>query len=116
MTQTGRDRSAIPAAYFWAQGWLHGAPEQTADTEGKRAVIQHFCFGPLETRIWYALRDGRYCCQHRMSEGIQAGDVFTDMVSPDEIEKLLEREIALCGKYGKSDMTALFQKEIEKTK
>ena len=93
---------------------MHSAPHREFDAEGKRAVASHACFGPLETRTWYETRDGRYFRRIYIIEGLQAGDVFTDFISREEVREVLEHEIALCRQYGKSDMASLFQKEKDK--
>ncbi len=100
--------------HFWVKNWMHSVPGKDFDAEGKRVIVSHSCFGPLETRSWYEMRDGRYCRRICMIEGIQTGDVFTDLISRDEMRRVLEQETALCRKYGKSDMAALFQMEKDR--
>ncbi len=99
---------------FWVGKWLHKAPDKEFDAAGKRAIVKHLCFGPLETRIWHELKNGQYHYEVHFIEGIQAGDVFTDCIGRSEMMEVIRAEIALCQKYNKRDLAALFQAEIER--
>lgn len=94
--------------------WTHNAPDTEYSASGKRAIVKHLCFGPLETRIWYKLIDGRYCREIHFIEGLQAGERFTDFISKSEMLEVVESEIALCKKHGVIDMENLLQAEKEK--
>lgn len=99
---------------FWVGSWLHDTPDTEYSASGKQAIVKHLCFGPLETRIWYKLTDGRYCCETHFVEGLQEGERFTDFISKSEMFEVIEAEIILCRKYGETDMAALLQAEKEK--
>lgn len=101
---------------FWVDSWLHEMPDTNFDRSGKRAIVNHKCFGPLETRIWYELKDGRYCCEVHFIEGVQAGDIFTDFISRAEMLKTIDNEIELCKKHNEIKALILFQTEKEKIK
>lgn len=94
--------------------WFHEAPGKQFDAAGKRAVVKHLCFGPLETRIWYELQDGSYSCEIHFIEGVQAEDVFADSVSKAEMLEVLKSELVLCQKYNKLELASLFQAEIDR--
>lgn len=98
---------------FWVGSWLHDVPDTEYNDSGKRAIIKHLCFGPLETRIWYKLKDGQYSCETHFAEGIQDGEHFTDFISKSEMLEVIESEIVLCKKYGETDIAALLQAEKE---
>ncbi len=99
---------------FWAGAWLHDAPDSEYGADGKRAIVKHLCFGPLETQIWYESKDGQYFCEHQLIEGLQAGDRFVDAVSRRDMLEVLANEIALCEKHSKPEWSLLFQAEKEK--
>lgn len=101
---------------FWAGAWLHSGPDRECSADGRRMIVKHLRFGPAETQIWYEVKDGRYCCELHIIEGLQAGGVFVDWISRDSMRKVLENEIALCEKYGKMELGILFRAEIEKVK
>lgn len=94
--------------------WLHDAPDTGFDASGKQAIVKHLCFGPLETRIWYKLIDGRYCREIHFIEGLQEGERYTDFISKSEMLEVLDNEIALCEKYGETNLTAQLHAEREK--
>jgi len=94
--------------------WWHEAPNKKADATGKRAIVKHLCFGPLETRIWYELEDGQYSYEVHFIEGIQEGDIFVDFINKSKMLEVIKSEIALCQKYNKLELVALFQAEIER--
>ena len=48
---------------FWVGNWLHDPPSKEYDSTGKRAIIKHLCFGPVETQTWYESVDGQYYCE-----------------------------------------------------
>ncbi|MDE7297817.1 MAG: hypothetical protein K2N94_03165 [Lachnospiraceae bacterium] len=98
---------------FWVGAWLHDTPDTGYDAKGKRAVVKHLCFGPLETRIWYQCKDGQYCREIHFIEGLQAEELFTDFISKSEMLKVIEAEIALCKKYNQTELSVLFQAEKE---
>ncbi|MCI8808704.1 MAG: hypothetical protein HFF84_01020 [Oscillibacter sp.] len=98
---------------FQVGSWLHEAPRTEHDADGRRAVVQHICFGPLETRVWYECADGRYCREIHFLEGLQAGERFTDFLSGLEMRKVLDSEIALCEQCGESGLAAAFRAEQE---
>lgn len=99
---------------FMAGSWLHDPPVQEYDESGKRAIVRHLCFGPLETRTWYELVDGQYCCELHTIEGPQAGERFVDPVRLPDMRKVIDTEIALCQECGRDEVAALFQVEREK--
>lgn len=99
---------------FWVGSWLHDTPDTEYNASGKQAIIKHLCFGPLETKIWYKLIDGQYCCETHFAEGLQDGERFTDFISKSEMLEVMETEIALCRKHGEIDMATLLQTEKEK--
>ena len=94
--------------------WLHDAPDIGFDANGKRAIVKHLCFGPLETRIWYKLIDGRYCCEIHFIEGLQAGERYTDFIEKSKMLEVIDNEISLCKKYSETNLAALLQIEREK--
>ena len=99
---------------FWVGTWLHDAPDIGYDADGKQAIIKHFCFGPLETRLWYKLKSGQYCREIHFIEGLQEGELFTDFISKSEMLKVIENEIILCKKYNETDLADLLQSEKKK--
>jgi len=99
---------------FSIGAWLHDEPDTGYDASGKQAIVKHFCFDPLETRIWYKLIDGQYCCETHFIEGTQEGERFTDFISKSEMLAVIEAEIVLCKKHGETDMAAFLQAEKEK--
>ncbi len=99
---------------FWVGAWLHKRPDTGYDSSGKQAIIKHLCFGPVETQIWYKLKNGQYCCERNFIEGLQEGERFIDFISKSEMLELIENEISLCRKYGEAGSAALLQAEKEK--
>ncbi len=99
---------------FFVGSWLHDIPDTEFDADGKQMIIKHLCFGPLETWLWYRLRDGRYCCEVHFIEGLQEGEQYTDFISKSEMLKIIEDEIALCKKYNEINLAVLLQTKKEK--
>ncbi len=99
---------------FFVGSWLHDIPDTEFDAGGKQMIIKHLCFGPLETWLWYRLRDGRYCCEVHFIEGLQEGEQYTDFISKSEMLKIIEDEIALCKKYNEINLAVLLQTKKEK--
>lgn len=99
---------------FRVGAWLHDAPDTGYNTSGKQAIVKHLCFGPLETQIWYKLKDGQYCREIHFIEGLQEGERFIDFISKSEMLEVIETEIALCIKHGETSLAALLQAEKEK--
>ena len=80
---------------FWVGNWLHDPPSKEYDSTGKRAIIKHLCFGPVETQTWYESVDGQYYCELHIIDGLQARDVFLDRISK---AKMLEAIITERGR------------------
>ena len=99
---------------FFVGSWLHDIPDTGFDADGKQMIIKHLCFGPLETWLWYRVRDGRYCCEVHFIEGLQEGEQYTDFISKSEMLKIIEDEIALCKKYNEINLAVLLQTKKEK--
>lgn len=99
---------------FFIGSWLHDIPDTEFDADGKQMIIKHLCFGPLETWLWYRLRDGRYCCEVHFIEGLQEGEQYTDFISKSKMLKIIEDEIELCKKYNEIDLAVLLQTKKEK--
>lgn len=99
---------------FFVGSWLHDIPDTEFDADGKQMIIKHLCFGPLETWLWYRLRDGRYCCEVHFIEGLQEGEQYTDFISKSKMLKIIEDEIELCKKYNEIDLATLLQTKKEK--
>ncbi len=99
---------------FFVGSWLHDIPDTGFDADGKQMIIKHLCFGPLETWLWYRLRDGRYCCEVHFIEGLQEGEQYTDFISKSEMLKIIEDEIALCKRYNEINLAVLLQTKKEK--
>ncbi len=98
---------------FFVGSWLHDIPDTQFNSDGKQMIIKHLCFAPLETRLWYKLRDGRYCCETHFIEGLQEGEQYTDFISKSEMLKVIEDEIGICKKYGEINLAALLQTKKE---
>ncbi|MCI8423947.1 MAG: hypothetical protein HFF50_10555 [Lawsonibacter sp.] len=96
---------------FWVGKWLHDPPSAVYDSTGKRAVLKHLCFGPVETQIWYVSADGQYYRELHIMEGPQAGDLFLDRINRAEMLEAITAEIDLCQKNGETELAALFQAE-----
>lgn len=101
---------------FSVGAWLHDIPSTEYDVNGKRAIVRHLCFGPLETRIWYETMDGRYWRELHFIEGPQAGELYADSISQSEMLDVIKSEAALCIIFGDMDMNALLCSEIERIK
>lgn len=99
---------------FKIGAWLHDAPDIGFGADGKQAIVKHLCFGPLETRIWYKLIDGQYCCEIHFIEGLQEGERYIDFISRTEMLEVIDNEIALCEKHGETSLAALLQVEKER--
>ena len=99
---------------FWAGNWLHDPPSEEYDSTGKRAIIKHLCFGPVETQTWYESVDGQYYCELHIIEGLQTGDVFLDRISKAKILEAIITEIDLCKRLGQVELAAAFQAEKER--
>lgn len=99
---------------FFVGSWLHDIPDTEFDADGKQMIIKHLCFGPLETWVWYRLKDGRYCCEVHFIEGLQEGEKYTNFLSKSEMIKIIENEIELCKKYNEIDLAVLLQMKKEK--
>lgn len=99
---------------FWAGNWPHDPPSEEYDSTGKRAIIKHLCFGPVETQTWYESVDGQYYCELHILEGLQAGDVFLDRISKAKMLEAIITEIDLCKRLGEAELAAAFQAEKDK--
>mgnify|MGYP001026150063 FL=1 len=99
---------------FMVGTWLHDAPDVEYNASGKQAIVKHLCFGPLETHIWYKLKDGQYCYEIYFIEGLQQGEQFIDFISKPEMLEVIEAEIVLCKKYNDTSLANLLQIEKEK--
>ena len=96
---------------FFVGSWLHEIPSEDFNSDGKQIIIKHLCFGPLETWLWYRLKDGRYCREIHFIEGLQEGERYTDFISKSEMLKVIENEIELCKKYNEINLAALLERE-----
>ncbi len=99
---------------FQVGEWWHEAPGKQFDAAGKRVVVKHLCYGPLETQIWYELQDGSYSLEIHFIEGIRAGEAVVDCVNKLEMLEVLKSEIALCQRYNEPELAALFQVEVDR--
>ena len=99
---------------FWVGNWLHDPPSKEYDSTGKRAIIKHLCFGPVETQTWYESVDGQYYCELCIIEGLQAGDVFLDRISKAKMLEVIITEIDLCKRLGEAELAAAFQAEKDR--
>lgn len=99
---------------FWIGSWLHDIPDTEFDSDGKQVIVKYLCFGPLETRLWCKLRDGRYCYEHHFIEGLQGGERYINFISKSDMLKVIEDDIAFCKKYGEMEMVTLLQAEKKK--
>ena len=103
---------------FFVGSWLHDIPDTGFDADGKQMIIKHLCFGPLETWLWYRLRDGRYCCEVHFIEGLQEGEQYTDFISKKSLGEYFgftkEEVRALCKKYNEINLAVLLQTKKEK--
>lgn len=99
---------------FWIGEWLHEIPDTEYDKKGRQAIVKHLCIGPLETQIWYKLENGQYCYEINFIEGLESGELYMEFLSKFQMIEVIESEIALCEKYNKTELAALFQVEKEK--
>ncbi len=99
---------------FWAGNWLHDPPSKEYDSTGKRAIIKHLCFGPVETQTWYESVDGQHYCELHIIEGLQTGDVFLDRISKAKMLEVIITEIDLCKRLGEAELAAAFQAEKDR--
>lgn len=84
---------------FWADRWQHvifSADELRL--EGKCPVIQHLCYGPLET-LEYGVLDGEFYFENKVLEGIDEGSSFFEKIDKQHFGGVLENERRLCEKY-----------------
>ena len=77
--------------------WEHAAPEEHYDRDGKRAIIKHLCYGPLETMIYGVTTDSTYYWEYHIIEGLEEGERFLEYISK---EKMLEVDAALAISIG----------------
>ena len=77
--------------------WEHAAPEEHYDRDGKRAIIKHLCYGPLETMIYGVTTDSTYYWEYHIIEGLEEGERFLEYISK---EKMLEIDAALAISIG----------------
>lgn len=99
---------------FWVGQWMHCAPDEKYDANGRRNIIKHMCWGPLETQIWFETSDHKYYYEEHIIEGILEGDKTLEAISKIEMIKAINDEIILCKKYSASKLIPLFENEREK--
>lgn len=97
---------------FWVGSWLHSPPNNTF-VNGRRTIVTHLCFGPVETRTWFVTEEGERFYEEQILEGVQAGDQFLEPVSKAELLQVLDHEIALCQSMHCTDAQLRFQAEKE---
>lgn len=83
---------------FWVGEWLHIIYRENAGGKGKRPIICHLCFGPLETRE-YGITDSSFYFEEHIIEGIGEGDRDFRIIGKEEFLKAVNGEIRLCEKY-----------------
>lgn len=98
---------------FWVASWLHCPPEERF-VNGRRTLIRHLCFGLAESRVWFVTEEGRCFYEERIMEGPQAGDVFLEPVSRENLIHLLDKEISLCRQLNREELIPLFLREKER--
>lgn len=99
--------------YFRANGWEHAAPEEKADQDGKRAIIKHLCYGPLETVIYGVTTELKYYREYHIIEGLEEGERYFEYISRKKILDMIDHEISLCEQYQAPEMIPLFLREKE---
>lgn len=99
---------------FWVGNWMHCVPDKKHDADGRRNIVQHLCWGPLETQIWFETSDHKYYYEEHIIEGILEGERSLEVISKIEMIKVLDEEIVLCQKYNAASLVPLFEAEREK--
>ena len=98
---------------FWVAHWLHCPPEREF-VNGRRVILKHLCFGPAESRVWFATEEGGCWYEERTLEGVQAGEPLLEPVGREELQRLLSGEVALCRRLRQEELIPLFQEEKER--
>ena len=93
--------------------WEHSAPEEHYDRDGKRAIIKHLCYGPLETMIYGVTTDSTYYWEYHIIEGLEEGERFLEYISKEKMLHAIDHEISLCEQYQALAMIPLFLREKE---
>ena len=101
---------------FWVGTWLHCPPDKHF-VKGRRTIMKHLRFGPVETRIWFVTEDGGCFYEETVLEGLE--DRFFEPISTVEMMDALEHEIDLCQRFHGEGLIPLFLAErarLEETK
>ena len=98
---------------FQVGDWLHCPPKEQF-VQGRRVLIQHLCFGPLETRQWFVTEDGRFFYEEHIIEGCRAGELFREARTREELLRALDCEIQLCRRFQGEALIPLFQAERDR--
>lgn len=99
--------------YFQDGIWTHTVPNKGYNASGRRGIINHLCFGPLETITYGITIDSKCYYEYHIIEGIQEGDLFFEYIDQAKLLEAIRKEIELCKQYCADEMFSLFQAEKE---
>ncbi|NMF07158.1 hypothetical protein ACUH7Y_16170 [Clostridium beijerinckii] len=84
------------------KNFYHCMPFHDADKEGKRAIVNYYCFGPIETVTYGITSANEYYFEYTYPEFFGDAELKHDykMITKKEMLKVINREIELCEHNG----------------
>ena len=98
---------------FWVGSWLHGPPGEES-VHGRRVLLSHLCFGPLESREWFVTEEDRFFYEEHILEGCQAGETLREARTREELLEALDHEMELCVRFHGEALLPLLQAERDR--
>lgn len=105
----------MSAKYFWLCGWNHIMPQESADSNGRRIIINRLCVGPVETDC-YGIENNKFYHEYNIIEGILEGTIDFNYITKEEFLKELEYEIELSANHEAFELTKALSMERDKIK
>lgn len=96
---------------FILGSWHHVLPNKTFDLNGRRGIVRHLCFGPLETQIYGITSDNQYYYEYSILEGIEEGERTFYFIDKGELLKAIDKEILLCRENHAEKMMQILEEE-----
>ncbi|WPC41172.1 hypothetical protein [Clostridium sp. JS66] len=93
--------------------FYHCMPAKTPDDDGKRAIINYYCFGPIEVVIYGVTSTNEYYFDYTYPElwGDAELEHEYNIITKEKMLKVIDEEIELCERNGGTDIAKALRSE-----
>ncbi|MCT4544615.1 MAG: hypothetical protein N4A63_13825 [Vallitalea sp.] len=93
--------------------FYHCMPSEMADKDGKRAIINYYCFGPIEVVIYGVTLENKYYFDYTYPEVWGDGELEHEynIITKKEMLKAIDSEIELCERNGGTNIAKTLRSE-----